>query len=198
MIPMKKNTAIFLDRDGTINEEVGYLDSLEKLRIIPAAFEAIRLINQSSRKAIVVTNQAGVARGLFGEDLVETIHAALREALRRRGAFIDSFCYCPHHPTEGLPPYRQSCDCRKPAPGLFLRAAREWNLDLSESWMIGDRYNDMEAAHRAGARGILVKTGYGMEALAGKGPDTETPAGKPDLIADDILEAVRLILGDQA
>lgn len=195
---MKKNTAIFLDRDGTINEEVGYLDSLEKLRIIPAAFEAIRLINQSSRKAIVVTNQAGVARGLFGEDLVETIHAALREALRLRGAFIDSFCYCPHHPTEGLPPYRQNCDCRKPAPGLFLRAAREWNLDLSESWMIGDRYNDMEAAHRAGARGILVKTGYGMEALAGKGPDTETPAGNPDLIADDILEAVRLILGDQA
>ena len=194
---MKQNTAIFLDRDGTINEEVGYLDSLDKLLIFPSAFEAIRLINQSNRKAIVVTNQAGVARGLFGEGLVETVHAALRESLRRRGAFIDSFYYCPHHPTEGLPLYRQSCDCRKPAPGLFLRAAREWNLDLSESWMIGDRYNDMEAAHRAGARGILVKTGYGMEALSGKGPDTETPAGKPDLIADDILEAVRLILGDR-
>ncbi len=194
---MKKNAAIFLDRDGTINEEVGYLDSLDKLVIFPSAFEAIRLINQSGRKVIVVTNQAGVARGLFGEDLVETIHAALREALRRRGAFIDAFYYCPHHPTEGLPPYRQSCDCRKPAPGLFLRAAREWNLDLSASWMIGDRYNDMEAAHRAGARGILVKTGYGADALSGEGPDTATPAGKPDLVADDILQAVHLILGSR-
>ncbi len=192
---MKKNAAIFLDRDGTINEEVGYLDSPDKLVIFSSAFEAIRLINQSGLKTIVVTNQAGVARGLFGEDLVETIHAALREALRRNGALIDAFYYCPHHPTEGAPPYRQACDCRKPAPGLFLRAARELNLDLSASWMIGDRYNDIEAAHRAGARGVLVKTGYGADALSGEGPDAETPAGRPDLIADDILQAVRLILG---
>jgi len=192
---MKKNEAIFLDRDGTINEEVGYLDSLDKLVIFPSAFEAIRLINQSGRKVIVVTNQAGIARGLFGEDLVETIHAALREALRRKSAFIDAFYYCPHHPTEGLPPYRQSCDCRKPAPGLFLRAAQDLNLDLSASWMIGDRFNDIEAAHRAGARGILVKTGYGADALSGEGPDAATPAGKPDLVADDILQAVHLILG---
>jgi D,D-heptose 1,7-bisphosphate phosphatase len=191
---MKKNAAIFLDRDGTINEEVGYLDSPDKLVIFPSVYEAIRLINQSGRKAIVVTNQAGIARGLFGEDLVETIHAALREALLQKGAFIDAFYYCPHHPTEGSAPYRQNCDCRKPAPGLFLRAARELNLDLFASWMIGDRYNDMEAAHRAGARGVLVKTGYGADTLSGEGPDAETPAGKPDLIADDILEAVRLIL----
>jgi len=191
---MKKNAAIFLDRDGTINEEVGYLDSPDQLVIIPSAFEAIRLINQSGLKAIVVTNQAGVARGLFGEDLVETIHAVLREALRQGGALIDAFYYCPHHPTEGDPPYRQTCDCRKPAPGLFLRAARELNLDLSASWMIGDRYNDIEAAHRAGARGVLVKTGYGADALSGEGPDNETPAGKPDFVADDILQAVRWIL----
>lgn len=194
---MKKNAAIFLDRDGTINEEVGYLDSLDKLRIIPSTFEAIRLINQSGRKTIVVTNQAGVARGLFGEDLVETIHAALRETLRRKGALIDAFYYCPHHPTEGLPPYRHTCDCRKPAPGLFLRAATELNLDLSASWMIGDRFNDIEAAHRAGAKGVLVKTGYGADALAGEGPDGETPAGKPEFIAEDILQAVRWILGNR-
>ncbi|HOG12702.1 MAG: HAD family hydrolase [Smithellaceae bacterium] len=194
---MKKEAAIFLDRDGTINEEVGYLDSLDKLAIFPSAFEAIRLINQSGLKTIVVTNQAGVARDFFGEDFVETIHAALREALCQRGALIDAFYYCPHHPTEGFPPYRQSCDCRKPAPGLFLRAAMDWNLDLSASWMIGDRYNDIEAAHRAGARGVLVKTGYGADALAGAGPDGETLAGKPDLIADDILQAVHLILGSR-
>lgn len=191
---MKKNAAIFLDRDGTINEEVGYLDSPDRLVIFPSTFEAVRLINQSGLKAIVVTNQAGVARGLFDEDLVEKIHAALREVLRQKGAFIDAFYYCPHHPTEGAPPYRQTCDCRKPAPGLFLQAARELNLDLSASWMIGDRYNDIEAAHRAGAKGILVKTGYGAAALSGEGPDTETPAGRPDLIADNVLEAVRLIL----
>ena len=195
---MKKNEAIFLDRDGTINEEVGYLDSPDKLVIFPSTFEAVRLINQSGLKAIVVTNQAGVARGLFGEDLVEKIHAALQEALRQKGALIDAFYYCPHHPTEGSPPYRQSCDCRKPAPGLFLQAARDLNLDLSESWMIGDRFNDIEAAHRAGAKGILVKTGYGAAALSGEGPDTETPAGRPDLIADNVLEAVRLILEGRA
>jgi len=195
---MKKNAAIFLDRDGTINEEVGYLDSPDKLVIFPSAFEAVRLINQSGRKTIVVTNQAGIARGLFGEGLVEEIHQILQAVFRKKGAFIDAFYYCPHHPTEGFPPYRQSCDCRKPAPGLFLRAARELNLDLSASWMIGDRYNDIEAAHRAGAKGILVKTGYGAEILAGAGPDTETPAGKPDLIADNILEAVRLILEGRA
>ena len=194
---MKKNAAIFLDRDGTINEEVGYLDSPDKLVIFPFTFEAVRMINQSGFKAIVVTNQAGVARGLFGEDLVEKIHAALREALRQKAALIDAFYYCPHHPTEGSPPYRRSCDCRKPAPGLFLQAARELNLDLSASWMIGDRYNDIEAAHRAGARGILVKTGYGADALSGEGPDTATPAGKPDLVADDILQAVHLILGSR-
>ncbi len=194
---MKKNAAIFLDRDGTLNEEVGYLDSLDKLVIFPSTFEAIRLIHQGGFKAVVVTNQAGVARGLFGEDLVKDVHTALQEELRRRGEFIDAFYYCPHHPTEGAPPYRQTCDCRKPAPGLFLRAARELNLDLSASWMIGDRYNDIEAAHRAGALGVLVKTGYGADALSGKGPDTATPAGKPDLIADDILQAVHLILGSR-
>jgi histidinol-phosphate phosphatase family protein len=101
---MKKNAAIFLDRDGTINEEVGYLDSPDKLVIFPFTFEAVRMINQSGFKAIVVTNQAGVARGLFGEDLVEKIHAALREALRQKAALIDAFYYCPHHPTEGSPP----------------------------------------------------------------------------------------------
>ena len=195
---MKKNAAIFLDRDGTINEEVGYLDSPDKLVIFPSAVEAVRLINKSGFKGMVGSSQAGGARGRFGEDRGEKGHAALRDALRQRGALLDAFYYCPHHPTEGLHPYRQSCDCRKPAPGLFLQAARELNLDLSASWMIGDRYNDIEAAHRAGAKGILVRTGYGADELSGEGPDAETPAGKPEFIADNILEAVRLILEDRS
>jgi D,D-heptose 1,7-bisphosphate phosphatase len=191
---MKKNTAIFLDRDGTINEEVGYLDSLDKLRIIPASFEAIRLINLSGMKTVVITNQAGIAKGLFDEDFVQKTHNHLLEALRQKGATIDAFYYCPHHPTDGAPPYQQICECRKPAPGLLFQAACDMDIDLTASYMIGDRYRDMEAAHRAGVKGVLVKTGYGTDVLTNTGPDQETPDSKPEFIAEDILQAVRWIL----
>lgn len=191
---MQKNPAIFLDRDGTINEEVGYIKSLDKLVIIPTAFEAIRLINLSGFKAVVVTNQSGIAKALFSEAFVRKTHEQLQAALRKKGAAIDAFYYCPHHPTEGDPPYRQVCDCRKPAPGLFLQAARDMSIDLAGSFMIGDRYRDVEAAHRAGVKGVLVKTGYGADVLENIGPDQETPEGKPDFIADNILQAVHWIL----
>jgi len=191
---MQKNLAIFLDRDGTINEEVGYIESLDKLVIIPAAFEAIRLINLSGFKAVVVTNQSGIAKGLFSEVFVRKTHEQLQAALKQKGAAIDAFYYCPHHPTEGDPPYQQVCDCRKPGPGLFLQAARDMSIDLAGSFMIGDRYRDMEAAHRAGVKGVLVKTGFGMDVLENIGPDQETPEGKPDFIAENILQAVHWIL----
>lgn len=191
---MQKNPAIFLDRDGTINEEVGYIESLDKLVIIPAAFEAIRLINLSGFLAVVVTNQSGIAKALFSEAFVRKTHEQLQAALKQKGAAIDAFYYCPHHPTEGDPPYRQVCDCRKPAPGLFLQAARDMSIDLAGSFMIGDRYRDMEAAHRAGVKGVLVKTGYGADVLENIGPDQETPEGKPDFIAGNILQAVHWIL----
>jgi D-glycero-D-manno-heptose 1,7-bisphosphate phosphatase len=191
---MEKNIAIFLDRDGTINEEVGYVESLDMFRIIPAAFEAIRLINLCGLKAVVLSNQAGVAKGLFTEAFVRQTHEYLQAALRQKGAAIDRFYFCPHHPTEGAAPYRKNCDCRKPAPGLFLQAARDMDIDLSASYMVGDRYRDMEAAHRAGVKGVLVKTGYGAAILENAGPDQETPEGKPEFIAGDILEAVRWIL----
>ncbi len=154
---MKKNTAVFLDRDGTINEEVGYLGSLDKFKIIPCAYEAIRLINGSGMKAVVISNQAGVAKGLFTEDFVKIINEHLQAALRQNGAHIDSFYYCPHHPTEGAEPYRQVCNCRKPAPGMLLQAAQDLNIDLTKSYLVGDRFNDMEAAKSVGAKGILVK-----------------------------------------
>jgi len=191
---MKKNRAIFLDRDGTINEEVGYIERLDRLVIIPAAFEAIRLINLNGFKAVVVTNQAGIAKGLFNEAFVMQTNERLQEFLRQKGAAIDAFYFCPHHPTEGVPPYRQVCDCRKPAPGLFYQAARDMDIDLTGSFMIGDRYRDMEAAHRAGVKGVLVKTGYGADVLENIGPDQETPEAKPDHIAENILEAVHWIL----
>ncbi len=191
---MQKNPAIFLDRDGTINEEVGYIESLDKLVIIPTAFEAIRLINLSGFKAVVVTNQAGIAKGLFNETFVQQTNDQLQAALKQKDAFIDAFYYCPHHPTEGDAPYRRVCDCRKPAPGLFLQAERDMSIDLASSFMIGDRYRDMEAAHRAGVKGVLVKTGFGMDVLENIGPDHETPEGKPDFIAENILQAVHWIL----
>jgi D-glycero-D-manno-heptose 1,7-bisphosphate phosphatase len=194
---MKKNAAIFLDRDGVINEEVGYLDSLDKLKVIPCAYEAINLINESGMKAVVISNQAGVARGLMTEEFVKKTNNHLQIILRERGVYINNFYYCPHHPTEGEEPYRQICDCRKPAPGMFLEAARDLNIDLELSYMVGDRFLDMEAAKKAGVKGILVRTGYGKELLQDDGPNKATPENKPDFIAEDILEAIRWILRDR-
>lgn len=194
---MNKNVAVFLDRDGTINEEAGYLDDLAKIKIIPAAFEAIRLINVSDMKAVVVTNQAGVARGLFSEEFVNIANEFLRAELSQKKAIIDKFYYCPHHPTEGTGHYRQECDCRKPAAGMLLRAAREMDINLAQSYIIGDRYNDMEAGKKAGVKGVLVKTGFGESSLQDDGPDRPTPQNQPDFIATDILEAVRWILKDR-
>jgi D,D-heptose 1,7-bisphosphate phosphatase len=195
---MKKNVAIFLDRDGVINEEVGYLDNLDKLRIIPCAYEAIKLINESGMKAVVISNQAGVARGFFTEDFVKITNEHLQTALRHKKAYIDSFYYCPHHPTEGIKPYRQDCNCRKPAPGMLLKAAQDLNIDLTKSYLVGDRFRDMEAAKKVGVKGVLVKTGYGSELLKDDGPDKATPESKPDFIAADILEAVKWILSQVA
>ncbi|MFA5322206.1 MAG: HAD family hydrolase [Smithella sp.] len=191
---MKKNTAVFLDRDGTINEEVGYLDSLDKLKIIPCAYEAIRLINKSGMKTVVISNQSGVARGLFTEDFVRQTNDYLQTILSREEAYINNFYYCPHHPTEGTVPYRRVCDCRKPAPGMLVRAAQDLNIDLAKSYLIGDRLNDMEAAKKAGVKGILVRTGYGSELQQQDVPDKATPENKPDFVAADILGAVKWIL----
>lgn len=183
----KATAAVFLDRDGTINEEVGYLDRLDKLRLLPGAGEAVRLINRSGMKVVVITNQSGIGRGLFDEAFVDAVHAEMSRMLWEAGAAIDGFYFCPHHPTEGIARYRRSCSCRKPAPGLLLRAAAELAIDLSRSYMIGDMPKDVEAGQQAGAKGILVRTGYGT--------DVELGAVTPDYITADILTAVRWILG---
>jgi D-glycero-D-manno-heptose 1,7-bisphosphate phosphatase len=194
---MGKITAVFLDRDGTINEEVGYLDSLDKLKIIPAAYEAIRLINLSGMKAIVVTNQSGVARGFFNEKLVRQTHEAIQAALLQKKASIDKFYYCPHHPTEGTGIYLQNCNCRKPLPGMLLQAAHDLDIELGSSYMVGDTDRDMEAAKKIGVKGILVKTGYGREVLQDVDPDAATAGNNPDFVAEDILEAVKWIMKDR-
>lgn len=178
--------AVFLDRDGTINEEVEYLDDPEDLRLIPGAAEAIRLLNQARVPAIVVTNQAGVGRGYFSEARVEAIHQQLTKQLAAHGARLDAVYYCPHHPDEG-------CDCRKPNPGMLKRAAQEHGIDLGRSFAVGDKVSDLEAGRRAGCRTVLVLTGYGAEAQeVFKRGDFQ-----PDFTARDLLEAVRWILAQE-
>lgn len=194
---MKKSTAIFLDRDGTINEEVGYLDHLDKLIIFEAAYDAIRLINQSSMKAIVITNQAGVAKGLFSEEFVQRTNKQLQDTLNKRKAVIDKFYYCPHHPTEGKGIYKQVCNCRKPAAGLLLQAAKEMNIDLTHSYLIGDKYRDIETIKKVGGKGILVKTGHGRNELQEVPPEKINAQSRPDFVAEDILKAVEWILEDR-
>jgi D,D-heptose 1,7-bisphosphate phosphatase len=209
---MTKTAAVFLDRDGTINEEVGYLDSLEKLRIYPEAFDAIRLINQSGMKAVVISNQSGVARGYFDEAFVETVHARIQALLKERRARIDRFYYCPHHPTEGMGAYRMACACRKPEAGMLIRAAQEMGIDLARSYMVGDMPKDIEAAAKAGAKGILVQIGKlgtaplfcrrKIGALSPFSPSLERrktfdSSVRPDYIARDILDAVTWIMKDR-
>lgn len=184
----RKNVAVFLDRDGTINEEVGYLDSLDKLHIFPGAFDAVRMINEAGMKVVVVTNQSGVARGLFDEPFVEMVHGRISRLFQEKGSCIDRFYYCPHHPTEGDGPYRVVCDCRKPKPGMLLKASAELDIDLSASYVVGDTTRDIELARRCGATGILVRTGYGK--------DMAVSEIQPAYVADDILDAARWIVED--
>lgn len=182
--------AIFLDRDGTINEEVGYLSSLAQLALYPQAGAAIQLINASGMKSIIVTNQSGVARGYFNAAFVAEVHEQIQEMLAQFPAHLDACYFCPHHP-EGSGIYRQACGCRKPEPGMLLKASHDLGIDLGQSYMIGDTRKDLQAARRAGVKGVLVRTGYGRET---EGDLSEVT---PAYVADDILEAVRWIIQDR-
>jgi D,D-heptose 1,7-bisphosphate phosphatase len=194
---MKKNTAVFLDRDGTINEEVGYLDSIDKLNLFAYTAEAIRLINKSGMKAVVITNQSGVAKGYFTEDFVRTVHERIQEMLRERGAFIDAFYYCPHHQTEGIGVYLQSCACRKPEAGMLIEASKELDIDLRRSYTVGDMLKDIQVARTVGAKGILVKTGYGINTIEKNLTSASPEICQPSYIAEDILDAVKWIIKDR-
>jgi D-glycero-D-manno-heptose 1,7-bisphosphate phosphatase len=183
--------AIFIDRDGVLNEEVGYITDLTQFRLYDFAAEAVRLINEAGWRAIVLTNQSGVARGYFTESFLLEIHARMEESLRLQGARLDAIYYCAHHPDFGSPPYRRDCDCRKPKPGLIERAARDFGLDPAECFVIGDRYRDIEMGHAAGARSVMVMTGYGREEHA---MERHRWLRQPCHIAENLLEAVKWIL----
>jgi D-glycero-D-manno-heptose 1,7-bisphosphate phosphatase len=178
--------AAFLDRDGTICEEMGYVNHVDRLQIFPFAAAAIRQLNDARVPVIVVTNQSGVARDIFPESLVHQVHKKMIAELAAGGARVDAIYFCPHKTED-------ACECRKPNPGLLERAAREHALDLSASWVVGDRYADLEMGHAAGARGILVMTGYGR----GEYELHHTKwARQPDALAENLTEAVRRILHD--
>ena len=186
--------AVFIDRDGTISEEVGYINHPARFRMFPYAAAAIKHLNDNGWLAIVVTNQAGVARGYFSEDMIQTVHGEMTKGLESSGARLDAVYYCAHHPSVGEPPYRFDCDCRKPKPGLISRAARDLNIDLAGSWMVGDRYSDVELARNAGVKSMFVMSGYGRgEWEHQRASWTE----QPDLVAENLLEAVQVIVAKE-
>ncbi|MDH3217740.1 MAG: HAD family hydrolase [Candidatus Krumholzibacteria bacterium] len=186
--------AIFLDRDGTVSEEVGYVNHVSRFRLLPRTAAAIRQINQSGLLAVLVTNQAGVARGYFKESLVRQVHQRLQELLAAGGARLDGIYYCPHHPRAGKPPYRLECNCRKPKPGMIEAASRDLDIDVSRSFMVGDKHSDIIFAHSVGVPGVLVKTGYGLGEIEQWSADW---SDEPDKIALDLLDAVEWILDRQ-
>jgi D-glycero-D-manno-heptose 1,7-bisphosphate phosphatase len=180
-----------MDRDGTLSHEVGYVNHLSRFRLYPWAVDAVRLANRSGFLAVVVTNQAGVARGYFPEAVIHEVHASLAASMAAGEARLDGIYFCPHHPSAGEPPYRKDCDCRKPKPGLVERAVADLDIDLPRSFVIGDRLGDLELAWRVGARGALVKSGYGLGELTYHAPSWRR---QPDLVAENVLEAVERIV----
>jgi D-glycero-D-manno-heptose 1,7-bisphosphate phosphatase len=197
---METQQAIFFDRDGTLIEEIGHLHRVEDIRIYPEAFAAVRRVNQSGTLAIVITNQSAIARGLLKEKELGDLHRFLQEAFHREQARIDAFYYCPHHPEVGRGIYHRECTCRKPQPGMLLRAAQEFQLRLAACYMIGDKLIDVEAGHRAGCQAVLIKTGYGegelqfLEEGKASAPFPEDPLRRPDQVAGNVLEAINWIM----
>jgi D-glycero-D-manno-heptose 1,7-bisphosphate phosphatase len=184
--------AVFLDRDGTINVEAGYLSRPEDLRLINGSAAAIRRLNDAGFLVVVVSNQSGVARGYFGEEAVARVNEAMARRLKRRGAHLDAVYYCPHYPDGVVEQYRRECECRKPGPGMVRRAQEDLDIDVGRSYVVGDHRGDIKLAKNVGARSILVVTGHGaeeMDKLRGDGIE-------PDFVAKNLAEAVDRILSE--
>lgn len=183
---------VFLDRDGTINRETAYLYRPEDLEILPTVPEAIGLLRQEGFRIVVVTNQAGIARGYYTVEQMHALHRYLNERLKEAGGWVDRFYYCPHHPVHGIGEYRKTCRCRKPDTGMFEQAQREYAVDKSRSYMIGDKRIDVEAGHNYGVCGILVGTGYG----AGERETARQRGEEPfyDFYAETLMDAAEFIV----
>ena len=185
------NWGVFIDRDGTVTEEVGYVNHPFRLRLISGAAEAVARLNRAGVPAILATNQAGVARGYFTEEVLLEVRARLVEMLADLGARFDLLLHCPHHPDVGAPPYRKNCDCRKPKPGMLLEGSKRLGLDPARCYVVGDKISDVAFARSCGARGVMVLTGYGLGEYE---YDRKKWTIEPDHVADDLAAAVNWIL----
>jgi D-glycero-D-manno-heptose 1,7-bisphosphate phosphatase len=182
--------AVFLDRDGTLIHDVGYLSRVEDVQWYPWSIEAVRLLNHAGFLVCITTNQGGIGLGFYGPDLVERVHADMSAAVESAGGRIDGLFFCPHHPLAAVEAYRVECDCRKPKPGMIRQAAGRFDIDLDRSFVVGDKMADIGLAASVGARGILVKTGYGpaeLERHHGRIPGAA-------FVADTVFEAAAWIL----
>ena len=186
---MTPRPAVFLDRDGTLIHDIGYLRSADDVAFFPWSVDAVRALNQAGLPVVVTTNQSGVARGILTEPMVEEVHRHVSLLLDAGGARIDAYYYCPHHPEGIVEIYRRRCACRKPGCGMIERASAELDLDPARSFAVGDKWVDVGAAHAAGARGILVRTGYGAAEETAPPPDLTA-----DAVVDNLVEAVSWIL----
>jgi D-glycero-D-manno-heptose 1,7-bisphosphate phosphatase len=185
-------TAVFLDRDGTINVEAGYIRDLADLNLMPGAGAAIRRLNELGVPAILATNQSGPARGYYPESHIHALHQRLAELLAAEGAHLDDVFYCPHLPDGTVAEYTCTCNCRKPATGMLEAAATKYELSLDASYMVGDKATDVEVGHNAGCRSVLLRSGYGERVIAGEYQWTV----KPDHIADTLVEAIDWVIAD--
>jgi D-glycero-D-manno-heptose 1,7-bisphosphate phosphatase len=181
--------AVFIDRDGTLIEEVGYLDRVERVVLYPWSIDAIRVLNRASLRLVLLTNQSGVARGFFTEAVVDEVHRHIASLLAEGGAHIDAYYHCPHHPDGKVEAYTRTCDCRKPGRGLVDRAAAEFGIDPAQSFVVGDRWLDVELARVIRGRGVLVRTGYGLAEETRPRQDLA-----PDAIVDNLIGAAGWIL----
>lgn len=187
---MTAKPAVFLDRDGTLIHDVGYLSRVEDVQWYPWSIDAIRLLNRAGFLVCVTTNQGGVGLGFYGPDLVHRVHAEMAEAVEASGGRIDGFFYCPHHPLAVVESYRVECDCRKPRPGMIRQAEARFAIDLARSFVVGDKIADVGLAANVGARGLLVKTGYGHAELERHGGDIPGAS----FVAETVFEAASWIL----
>ena len=185
-----KNKAVFLDRDGNINKDVGYPDSFDVIEIYQSSFEAVRKLNKAGLKAVIVTNQSGIGRGFIKEEQLHQIHRKMKQAFARHDAYFDKIYYCPHYLSSKFPEYDKDCICRKPKPGMALQAAADLDIDTSRSYVIGDKVEDMLFGLNISASPILVLTVYGKKSLKTLREKKIVPA----YVAQGILEAVNCIL----
>jgi D-glycero-D-manno-heptose 1,7-bisphosphate phosphatase len=185
--------AVFLDRDGTLNVDVGYMHTLDQLTLFPWTGDALRLLKRAGFLLVVVSNQSGIAQGMIAPGFVEEAHTEMVRRVRAAGGDLDAFYFCPHHPRGSVEEFATACRCRKPLTGMIDDAARDLGIDVARSWVVGDKWLDVQLGHAVGARSILVRTGWGAD------QERQRPEGQAvEAICDNLIAAVSVILAESS